>query len=104
MSNKGKDKGYRFEKQCIDMLHDNDIDAKRAYGSNGLALGLTNDVDIKIEHKNKIYPLQCKVRKRLGNIFKPNENNYGQVVKQDYDVPYITMRFKDFIELLKNQK
>ena len=102
MSNKGKDKGYRFEKQCIDMLKDNDIEAQRAYGSNGLALGLTNDVDIKIEHKGKMYALQCKVRKRLGNIFKPNENNYGQVVKQDYDDPYITIRFKDFIELLKD--
>ncbi len=101
MANSQKNKGYRFEKQCVDMFNDNGIEAKRAYGSNGLALGLTNDVDIKVDHKGKSYAMQCKVRKKLGNIFKPNENNFAQIVKQDYDEPYITMRFADFIDLIK---
>ena len=58
--NKSKAKGNRFEHECVDKLKDMGLkDVKRSWGSNGLALGLTEDVDI-LAYNIKI---QCKVRK-----------------------------------------
>ena len=49
MANKSKRKGTRFENEIVQILNENGIKAKRAWGSNGMALGLTEDVDVLIE-------------------------------------------------------
>lgn len=60
--NKSKAKGNRFEHECVDKLKDMGLkDVKRSWGSNGLALGLTEDVDILADD----IKIQCKVRKTI---------------------------------------
>ena len=59
MPSKSKAKGNRFEHECVDKLRDLGFkDVKRAWGSNGLALGYTEDVDILADGVK----IQCKVR------------------------------------------
>ena len=60
--NKSKAKGNRFEHECVDRLKEMGLkDVKRSWGSNGLALGLTEDVDILADD----IKIQCKVRKTI---------------------------------------
>ena len=60
--NKSKAKGNRFEHECVDKLKEMGLkDVKRSWGSNGLALGLTEDVDILADD----IKIQCKVRKTI---------------------------------------
>jgi len=60
VASKSKAKGNRFEHECVDKLKDLGFkDVKRAWGSNGLALGYTEDVDVLADG----IKIQCKVRK-----------------------------------------
>ena len=53
-------KGNRFEHECVDKLRDLGFkDVKSAWGSNGLALGYTEDVDVLADG----IKIQCKVRR-----------------------------------------
>ncbi len=60
MPNKSKQKGNRFEYECVKVLKDMGYeDVERAYGSNGLSLpGCQEDVDILADGVK----IQCKVR------------------------------------------
>ena len=60
MANKSKQKGNRFEYECVKVLKDMGYeDVERAYGSNGLSLpGCKEDVDILADGTK----IQCKVR------------------------------------------
>ena len=62
VASKSKAKGNRFEKECVEKLKSmNYKDVKRAWGSNGLALGHAEDVDILADG----IKIQCKVRKTV---------------------------------------
>ena len=41
MSSKSKQKGNRFERECVEVAKDKDVRAIRAWGSAGRSLGLT---------------------------------------------------------------
>ena len=60
MPNKSKQKGNRFEYECVKELKELGYeDVERAYGSNGLSLpGCKDDVDILADGVK----IQCKVR------------------------------------------
>jgi hypothetical protein len=60
MANRSKQKGTRFEHECVAVLERLGYkNVKRAYGSNGLSLpGCTEDVDILADGEK----IQCKVR------------------------------------------
>lgn len=86
--NKSKAKGNRFERECVDKLKDMGLkDVKRSWGSNGQALGLTEDVDILADG----IKIQCKVRKttpkwlELGNcdmvLFKQDRSDIFVIQK-----------------------
>ena len=60
MASKSKAKGNRFEHECVAKLKELGFKSVvRAWGSNGLALGHTEDVDILADD----IKIQCKVRK-----------------------------------------
>ena len=46
--NRSKQKGNRFERECVKMAENHGFSAERAYGSNGRALGESETVDIVI--------------------------------------------------------
>ena len=76
------------------------LDAKRAYASNGLSLGKTEDVDLLIEDKS----YQAKCRKTIGELYKPNKNVFGQIFKEDRGDTYIMLRFDDYLKLTKENR
>lgn len=101
MPNRSKQKGNRFERQIVDRTKDyfrNKIKVQRAWGSNGAALGLHEEVDILI---GKNLKLQAKCRKRIGQWMLPNENVDAQVIKEDRGEPLVVMKYEDWCELLE---
>ena len=104
MSSKSKDKGNRFEYEVRDKFIDNGIECKRAYASDGRALGYSEGVDLLAIHNDEHYTIQCKVRKRIASFFKPLNDVYAQVLKQDRDITYAVVRLDDLIALIKSKK
>ena len=51
MPSKSKAKGNRFERLVVDMSKDAGVPAKRAWGSNGAALGMHEEVDVLLNNK-----------------------------------------------------
>ena len=100
MANKSKQKGNRFERFIVDMTKDffeQKVKVKRAWGSNGAAMGQHEEVDILIGDDIK---LQAKVRKAMGQWMIPNENVDAQVIKADREEPLIVMKYDDWLEML----
>jgi len=101
MPSKSKAKGNRFEYLCVQMIKDIGIEAKRAWGSNGKAMGWHEEVDILIGDDIKA---QCKVRKKIANWMIPSENVDLQLIKEDRQVPYAVLPLDDFLHLLSRLK
>jgi len=112
MPSKSKSKGNRFERLIVDMTKDffeeswnhkdffeEKIKVKRAWGSNGAAMGQHEEVDILIGDDFKI---QAKCRKAIGQWMIPNENVNAQVVKGDREEPLIVMKYDDWLEMLSS--
>ena len=102
MAHKNKIKGNRFEYQVRDMFIDKGIDCRRAYASDGRSLGLTEDVDILAKHNDKEYPIQCKIRKRISKVIKPNDNVFAQVIREDRGEPLAVIKLDKLIDLIAN--
>jgi len=99
MASKSKAKGNRFEREVVNLAKTYNLEAERAYASNGKALGLSEDVDLKIAG----LPFQCKVRKTIGELYKPSKDNFGQVFKEDRGEIYAMIRFEDLLKLLQRK-
>jgi hypothetical protein len=101
MPSKSKAKGNRFEKLVEQMSIDAGITAKRAWGSNGAALGHHEEVDVLLNNKIKI---QCKVRKKIADWMMPSEHVDIQLIKEDRGIPYVVMPYDDYLELIKENE
>ena len=71
-----KQKGYRHEVECVDGAQKYGLNAVRAFGSDGRALGEKSDVDVVIDHpelnntdKFKKLKLQAKSRASFPKYF-----------------------------------
>ena len=62
MPNRSKEKGNRFERYIVSLCEQADIPAKRAWGSNGMSLGLPEEVDVLIDSDVRV---QAKCRHLL---------------------------------------
>lgn len=96
MASPSKAKGNRFERELVNKAKEYGLEAKRAYASNGLSLGLTDDVDLLIDGK----AYQAKCRKTIGELYKPNKNVFGQIFKEDRGDTYVMVRLDDYLKLL----
>lgn len=101
MPSKSKSKGNRFERLVVTLTQEAGIPAKRAWGSNGAALGHHEEVDVLIDDKIKV---QCKCRKKIAEWMTPNENVDIQLIKEDRGMPLVVMPYEDYLELLKKRK
>lgn len=98
MPSRSKAKGNRFEKLVEQMSIDAGVNAKRAWGSNGAALGHHEEVDVLLNNEIKI---QCKVRKKIADWMMPSEHVDIQVIKEDRGIPYAVLPYDDYLELIK---
>lgn len=97
MPNKSKAKGNRFERLIVDIAKDKGYESKRAWGSNGAALGHHPEVDILVD----TFKVQAKCRKKLPDYIIPNENVDWQVIKEDRGKVYVVLEFGKFLDLIK---
>ena len=96
MSHPSKQKGNRFEREIVDKAKDIGLDSKRAWGSNGMALGEHPEVDCL---KNG-YKIQAKVRNKIAKFLKPTEHVDAVVYKEDRGETLIMLRLNDFLEII----
>jgi Holliday junction resolvase len=89
-----KAKGSAFERECVKAAQYHGLEAKRAWGSNGEALGLTSDVDCVIGKLTA----QCKRRKRLPDYLVPPEGVDLVLTRADNGPALVIMRFEQFLE------
>ena len=94
MPNRSKEKGNRFERYIVSLCEQADIPSKRAWGSNGMSLGLPEEVDVLIDG---VVRVQAKCRHRLPAYILPSPDIDMQVIKQDRGETMVVMRFDDWI-------
>tara|TARA_R100000700_G_C3144815_1_gene125472 strand:+ start:399 stop:728 length:330 start_codon:yes stop_codon:yes gene_type:complete len=97
MTHPSKIKGNTFERECVNKAKNQGIKAKRAYGSNGMSLGLEEEVDALIGE----YKVQCKRRKRIAQWIKPPACCDIALVREDRGEAYVIMEYGDWLDLLK---
>ena len=96
MSSPSKAKGNRFERLVVNKASEAGLSSKRAYASNGMSLGLAEDVDCLVGG----YKVQCKTRARIAKWIKVPESCDVTAVKEDRGDTYIVIRYEDWLELI----
>lgn len=96
MTAKNKRRGNILEHEVVAAAKEAGLDAVRAWGSDGRALGEHPEVDVMIG----TWKVQCKRRKRLPQWLTPSEHVDIQVVRQDRDKPYVVIDLKMFLAML----
>jgi len=95
MAHPSKVKGNTFEREVVRLFESYDIGCKRAWGSNGQALGLHEEVDCLAEGDLRI---QAKRRKKIAEWLKPSVFVDAVVVREDRGKSYIILRLDEFAE------
>ena len=95
MTHPSKRKGNAHEREVVNIAHSYGIDGERAYGSNGQALGLHEEVDCLAEGALRI---QAKRRKKIAEWLKPTEVVDAVVVREDRGESYIIIRLEEFCD------
>ena len=97
MPSKSKAKGNRFERLCVDIAKKYNINAIRAWGSDGRSLGEDSEVDVMLGK----YKAQCKTRKRIAKWLKPNTIIDFQLVKEDRGQIYAILTYESLLKLIQ---
>ena len=97
MASPSKAKGNRFERLVVNTASEAGLTSKRAYASNGMSLGLEEDVDCLVGG----YKIQCKTRARIAKWIKVPDSCDVTAVKEDRGNTFIVMRYDDWLKLIK---
>lgn len=92
-----KNKGNTFERELVNEALAAGIEAKRAWGSNGLSLGMVEEVDCLIGG----FKIQAKRRKSINKQLIPTESVDCVAMRCDHGEALIVMRFSDWLRFLK---
>ena len=95
MTHPSKVKGNTYEREVVRLFESYDVECKRAWGSNGQALGLHEEVDCLAEGDLRI---QAKRRKKIAEWLKPSVFVDAVVVREDRVKSYIIIRLEEFEE------
>ena len=97
MTHSSKNKGNGFERELVQQATDSGLEAKRAWGSNGEALGCHATVDLVVDG----FKLQAKRRKSIPAWLGMSEHVDGVVVRADYQEAKVLISWFDFLDFLK---
>ena len=100
MTHPSKSKGNCFERELVNQAIDSGLEAKRAYGSNGEALGFHATVDLVVEGQK----LQAKRRKAIPAWLGLSEHVDAVVVRADYKEALVLISWFDYLDYLKWKK
>ena len=93
---------YQLEammKESNKALKEHNLEAKRAWGSDGRSMGFEEDVDILLDNNIKA---QCKIRKKLAKWVVPPESCDIAIVREDRGKTYVTIEYEAFLLYLKD--
>mgnify|MGYP003660814331 FL=1 len=97
MPNRSKEKGTRYERELVNQALDSGIPAKRAYGSNGEAMGEHREADIKVGG----FTGQAKIRESIADYITPSEHVDFQVIREKSGKSFVVIEWWNFLDLLK---
>ena len=95
--NRSKQKGNRFERECVEKAKESGAISERAYASNGKSLGEAETVDVIIIASSGKKRCQCKVRNRIAEYIKVPEGCDVTLVKEDRGEIYVVQKYDDWL-------
>lgn len=96
MTHPSKRKGNCYEREVVNYFLQSGIPAKRAYASNGEALGHHATVDILAAGKR----LQAKRRGRIAAWMKVSEHQDAVLVREDRGQTYVVLTLAEYANLI----
>ena len=103
MTHKNKIRGNNLERECVNVAKEEGLSAKRAYASDGRALGKSEQVDCLVES----YTIQAKRKKKVAQWLYPdfhNEDVNVVVTRMDRKEALAILPYKEWIRLIKIEK
>ena len=110
MSHPSKRKGTAYERELVDQINEHRaLAAKRAWGSNGEALGKSAEVDVLV---TRFEPeqlgfvdweltIQAKRRKKIAQYMKPPEGVDCAMIREDRGDTLVVIRLDTFLDLIQ---
>jgi len=99
MPNRNKEKGTRFENQCVDIAKKHGFEASRVPLSGAAGGAFSNDIHIKIGRER--WELECKKRATGFSFLYDNlEGADALIVAADRKKPLAVIDYDDFLNLL----
>ena len=102
MGSSSKRKGYQYEREIVKAFESAGMNATRAWGSNGKALGLHECVDVRVDIGDEHLYIQAKRRKSISSYIKPDDTVHMQVIREDRGDSYAVVKLETLIDLIKN--
>ena len=103
MTHRNKIRGNNLERECVNIAKEEGLSAKRAYASNGLALGKSEQVDCLVEG----YAIQAKMKKKIAQWLYPKYHADDVdivVTRMDRKEALAVIPYKEWIRLIKIEK
>lgn len=97
MPSSSKRKGNGFERELVKYFEGRGMEAKRAYASNGEALGQGAACDLLAHTPYHPLPIQAKRRKKLPAYILPPEGVPYVVLREDRGPAYILMSLDTYL-------
>jgi|TARA_R100001530_G_scaffold47170_1_gene35450 hypothetical protein len=97
MGSPSKNKGSKFERDCVKIAKEYGLEAKRAWGSDGRSLGMEPEVDLVVDD----YKVQCKIRKRIAKWILPEQMVDIQLIRENYGEAYVIQPYDKWLEMVK---
>ena len=97
MPSKSKVKGNNFERWIVNFFEAVGLSCRRAWGSDGRSMGLTEGVDGTL---NEEYKWQAKCKAQISPFYIPNEEVDFQIFKGNRTKTFATMRVETLADLI----
>lgn len=92
-----KKRGKKLEADAVTMAKEMGLSARRAWGSNGEALGEHAEVDVIIESLR----FQSKMKKKLPKWLLNHETVDGSIIRMDNHAPMVVISLETFLAAYK---
>jgi len=103
MTHRNKVRGNNLERLIVNAAKEEGLSAKRAYASNGMALGKSEQVDCLVED----YAVQAKMKKKVAQWLYPDyhaEDVDVVVTRMDRKEALAIIPYKEWLRLIKIEK
>ena len=98
MPSSQRQKGFGYERELVKQFKEVSMEAKRAWGSNGAAMGWGKETDIMFFNGLKF---QCKRPKKLPDWLGMTDNVDAVIVREDNGKSQIMIHLDTFIKLMQ---